>query len=168
MTEKVKVEIVNHPPINGQFGEFNNETCLTSTVSFGIPNEKATVWCPQVKYSEFDSFEAIDARLIEIWGPEGGLQATLDDGQKVRFTRPTFPKIAVIAEAVAAGDTDEALRLCQEAVDNYNPGRRAASGVTQKEVVRKAKALETQVKDLGMDMDEALAKVKLLMSQGLI
>ena len=166
MTENGKVKKVELDYVAPIVNEFDNENFLVTNIDLGKENTRFSIAIKRVKVDKCDSIEELNRYLIEAWGEETDLQSMIDNGLKQLSTRPNFKGAA--ETAIEAGDWAEAHRLAQGAMTDYRPGRRVTGGIGQKATIAKAKALESEVKDLGMNMDEMLAKIKLLKEQGLI
>ena len=164
MTENKKPELEYVAPI---LEGFNNEDYLVTNIDLGKDNTRFSIAVSRVRVDQATDLDDLNQRLIDSWGEQCDLQAMIDNGLKQLSTRPNFK--AAAADAIASGDWSEAHKLAQSAMSDYRPGRKATTGTTAKATIAKAKALTGEARDLGFDnLDDMLAKVKLLKEQGLI
>jgi len=117
---------------------------------------KHCVAVKRFKVDELGTVEAIDEAIKKRFSDECSLQYALDSFLTHIMTRPNYKAHA--QEAIKAGDFNEAQRLAQELLDNYEVGRKKAVGASVKAKAQKADAQEAAAAALGFTIDELIAR----------
>jgi hypothetical protein len=159
-TEKKAKEYYFHD-IDNPYEDRGNTGWITSNIDLGLRNEPYTdetgktfdgqLFTVYVPVPMGESVEEIEADAQELWGSDATMHELMCVVARQLSTRPNFK--------VDNDATDPAERHAeaQDRMFNYQIGRKATGGVTQKVKAQKLDALETQVAGLGMTMEELIA-----------
>lgn len=155
--------------------DYNNTNWLTSDIDLGLSKtpgtddagqpfrgQKFTVCAETVILKDVLTTECLDAfdKAVKArWGEQADAQTVYNAGVGQFFTRAVYTTDEVKA-LIAEGNFEEAHKVAQSAIDNYQVGRKASVGPTMKQKIAEVNTLETLIAAKGMTLDELIEKAK--------
>lgn len=146
--ENEKREIDYHAPVR----EFDNEKHLVTNIGFTAKSDE--------KYQVIWLIPSTDEECQTRY--DSPLSALIEAGVRQLSTRPDYKFVGFEEDGTLKPQGHEAM---QTLADGYEMGKRTSAGPNQKIMAKKAKDAENE---LGMSMEEMVAKMKSLKEQGLL
>lgn len=162
-----KAKVYNYVPGDNPFADRGNEGFIITNIDLGYAKEEHTVgddsfdgkkhevyWF-RPKVEDHDSIESLSEECQGQYGSDGTLQAIIDAGIAQFTTRPNY-------KAAAEDKPDELAKheAAQGLATDYQVGRRTQAGPGVKKKAQAFDALEKEAAELGMSMDDILAKIR--------